>query len=90
MNYTPGNEDIEGPRVSGNGYADQVVQPPEGTMVAEGTTSRCDQYVQAQNDKSCKTIPARSAVPMGLFLHVNPSLGRVPLECPDKLVVDTW
>lgn len=87
---TPGNGGIGGPGGNGEGYSDRIVDPPEGATVANGTTTRCGQYVQAQEGQGCGGIIGSNSVTMKLFLDVNPSLGTVPVECSDKLVVGTW
>ncbi|KAM6540449.1 hypothetical protein FALCPG4_002161 [Fusarium falciforme] len=89
-NSTPGNGNTGGPGGSGDGYADTIVDPPAGVTVANGTTIRCGEYIEAVESIGCETMLARNAVPMGLFLQVNPSLGKLAIECSDKLVVGTW
>lgn len=87
---TPGNGGIGGPGGNGEGYSDRVVDPPQGASVAEGTTKLCGEYVQAQEGKGCETILAGKSVTMKLFLDVNPSLGKVAIECSDNLVAGKW
>lgn len=75
---------------SGNGYAEDIVDPPEGDdSVAEGTTLRCGEFIEAQDGVGCGSMLSTAAVPMGLFLAVNPSLGTA-LECSDNLETGMW
>ncbi|RYP74297.1 hypothetical protein DL771_003118 [Monosporascus sp. 5C6A] len=85
----PGPGDNGGQGGSGDGYSDQIVDPPAGGTVAPGTTSRCGQYIQATEGSGCNVILARSAVTMNLFLQVNPSLVS-SAECSSNLVIGTW
>lgn len=83
-----GNGDLGGEGGSGDGYSDRVVDPPAGT-VAKGTTTLCGQYMKAEQDIGCPSMLARRAVPMDLFLKVNPSLGKVT-ECDKNLIPGVW
>lgn len=85
----PGNGGIGGPGGSGDGYADEIVDPPAGATVAPGTTLRCGQFIQATEGEGCNIFLARAGVPMGLFLDANPSLGS-SAECSSNLVAGTW
>ncbi|KAK0391599.1 hypothetical protein NLU13_1099 [Sarocladium strictum] len=87
-----GNGNDGGQGGSGDGYADQVVDPPQGSgEVAKGTTRMCGLYVQAGEGLSCAqmVILANRATPMDLFLAANPSLGTA-LECDSRLELDSW
>ncbi|EFY87854.1 LysM domain protein [Metarhizium acridum CQMa 102] len=86
---TPGNGDIGGEGGSGDGYASHVVPAPEGAQVAEGTTKNCGRYIQAEKGVSCPSLLAKRAMPMDLFLKINPSLGSIA-ECDGKVVPGLW
>ncbi|KAM0454556.1 hypothetical protein ACHAO4_004362 [Trichoderma viride] len=86
---TPGNGDIGGEGGSGDGYANQVIPPPDGAKVAEGTTNNCGKYIQAEKGIRCPSLLAKRAMPMDLFLKINPSLGSVA-ECDSKIVPGLW
>ncbi|EXU95641.1 LysM domain protein [Metarhizium robertsii] len=80
-----GNGNTGGQGGSGDGYADDIVEPPKGAAVAEGTAKKCGKYVQAKDHDTCSRMVSSRAVPMDLFLQVNPSLGTAA-ECDSKLV----
>ncbi|KAI5455805.1 LysM domain protein [Mariannaea sp. PMI_226] len=86
---TVGNGDLGGEGGSGDGYTDAIVKPPSGT-VAKGTTTKCGEYVQAQQGVGCPSMLSKKAVAMDLFLQVNPSLGKTAEECDSKLVTGYW
>lgn len=85
----PGNGDIGGPGGNGDGYADTVVDPPAGAIVAPGTTALCGFYVRAESDTTCATLLATAAVPMGMFLQANKSL-RTAESCSEDLQLGSW
>ncbi|KAI0383271.1 hypothetical protein F5Y04DRAFT_278977 [Hypomontagnella monticulosa] len=84
----PGGGNGGGQGGSGDGYSDEIVAAPNGT-VAEGTTRKCGQYEQATDGTSCGVMLARAATPMDLFLAANPSLGTAA-DCTSNLIVGVW
>lgn len=84
-----GNGDTGGAGGSGDGYADTLVDPPANGTVADGTTAKCGEYIQAQDGVGCSSMIATNAVPMNLFLEANPSLGTAA-ECTANLQVGVW
>ncbi|KAL1641021.1 hypothetical protein SLS58_006463 [Diplodia intermedia] len=78
-----GNGDTGGPGGSGDGYSDTVTSAPSGT-IAEGTISSCGEYVQAHSGDSCSKMILDEAVPMSLFVEINPSLESAAL-CSSNL-----
>ncbi|KAM5487525.1 hypothetical protein MaudMau93_004610 [Microsporum audouinii] len=84
----PGNGNGGGPGGSGDGYSDDIVPAPNGT-IAKGTTDKCGNYVQAQDGDSCGTIVIRGAVPVDLFVDVNPSLESTT-SCTARLQPSVW
>lgn len=84
-----GNGNTGGPGGNGDGYADALVDPPLGGTVAEGTTVKCGEYVQAQDGVGCSSMVSANAVPMNLFLQANPSLGTAA-DCTVNLRIGVW
>ncbi|KAJ4415750.1 hypothetical protein N0V85_002573 [Neurospora sp. IMI 360204] len=84
-----GNGDIGGPGGSGDGYADFPVPVPTGGIIAQGTTTLCGAWVQAQSDSTCSSLIVGTAVPISLWLLANPSL-REPVNCSKRLRVGSW
>ncbi|KAL2211281.1 LysM domain protein [Sarocladium strictum] len=89
---TPGNGNSGGEGGSGNGYSNTIADLPDGT-VAEGSTIYCGHWVQAGSSSgstcSAMLVSTTSAVPIGLFLEVNPSL-KSPSECDGNLEDGNW
>jgi LysM repeat protein len=83
-----GNGNTGGQGGSGDGYAENLVKVPQGT-VAPGTTVECGEYVRAQAGNSCSRMVSQAAVPMDLFIQANPSLESA-ISCTSKLQVGTW
>ncbi|KAF3491742.1 uncharacterized protein GIQ15_01259 [Arthroderma uncinatum] len=83
-----GNENAGGLGGSGDGYSDDIVAAPNGT-IAEGTTDKCGNYVQVQDGDSCGKIVVRGAVPVDLFVDVNPSLESTA-SCMARLQPGVW
>ncbi|RYP80780.1 hypothetical protein DL770_006100 [Monosporascus sp. CRB-9-2] len=90
-NTNPGNGNIGGEGGSGDGYSDRIADAPEDGEVAEGTTKKCGHYIQAKDRVGCASmlVSTSAAVPIDLFLQVNPSLGTAA-ECDDNLVSGLW
>jgi LysM repeat protein len=86
---TPGNGNIGGQGGSGDGYADQRVDPPAGGTVAQGTTKKCGQYYQAKPGDDCAKTLARETVSMDLFIQINPSLVSAA-SCTSKLLASIY
>lgn len=84
----PGNGNTGGQGGSGDGYADTITKPPAGT-VADGTTTRCGDYIQAHSGTGCAVMIAPFAMTMDLFLAINPSLKSVG-ECTSNLRDGVW
>ncbi|KAK3491815.1 hypothetical protein B0T13DRAFT_490449 [Neurospora crassa] len=84
-----GNGNIGGPGGSGDGYADLPVPVPTGGTIAQGTTTLCGAWVQAQSDSTCSSLIVGTAVPISLWLLANPSL-REPVNCSKRLRVGSW
>lgn len=89
-NSSDGGSNTGGEGGSGDGYADLIIDPPAGATVAQGTTAKCGEYVQAVEGTSCDAVLARAATPMDLFLAANPSLGVTAGECTRNLVTGQW
>jgi hypothetical protein len=89
-NPTPGNGDLGGQGGSGDGYADKVVDAPDG-KIAKDTTEMCGEYIQAEQGVDCSTmlVSTTNAVPMDVFLEANPSL-KTALACDTNLEPGTW
>jgi hypothetical protein len=68
----------------GGGYGTHVVWPPEGTILAEGTTKWCMRFHTAAEGDRCSVIMIQNAIPASLLLEVNPSLSRT--DCDASLV----
>ncbi|MBE3044844.1 LysM peptidoglycan-binding domain-containing protein, partial [Candidatus Bathyarchaeota archaeon] len=86
---TPGNGGVGGPGGSGDGYANEPVDPPEGATVAKDTTLHCGEFIQAEDGLGCSVMVARAVVTMGLFLAANPSL-ETAASCTSDLVIGNW
>lgn len=84
-----GNGNIGGPGGSGDGYADFPVPAPTGGTIAQGTTTLCGAWVQAQSDSTCSSLIVGTATPISLWLLANPSL-REPVNCSKRLRVGSW
>lgn len=86
----PGNGNSGGEGGSGDGYTDFVAELPDGN-VAKGTTELCGVWIQAEQGRGCAKmlVSTGAAVPIDLFLDVNPSL-ETAAECDGKLVTGTW
>lgn len=85
----PGDGNNGGPGGSGDGYADEIVEIPEG-VVAEGTTVKCGEWVRAEDGVGCSSMLLGDfAVPINLFIDANPSL-ESPLACDSNLVGGVW
>lgn len=74
---------------SGDGYAEDRVDPPSGAKVANGTTARCGIYFQAQDSDDCARVLAPGAIPMDLFIKANPSLVDA-ISCTSKLLPSVY
>lgn len=57
-----------------DGYSKEIVQPPKGNTVAEGTTMNCGKWHVVSADDSCTTICVKNGIEASLFHEVNPSL----------------
>lgn len=84
-----GNGNIGGPGGSGDGYADFPIPVPTGGTIAQGTTTLCGAWVQAQNNSTCSSLIVGTAVPISLWLLANPSL-REPVNCSKRLHAGSW
>ncbi|KAF2706110.1 carbohydrate-binding module family 50 protein [Pleomassaria siparia CBS 279.74] len=84
----PGNGNTGGHGGNGDGYANEITNPPAGT-VATGTTSKCGDYIQAHTGTGCAAMIAPYAIMMDLFLAVNPSLKSVA-ECSSNIRDGVW
>lgn len=69
----------------GDGYLDDVVDPPENAMIADGTTLNCGGWYVAEEDVACVDICMEEKVVFSLFIDVNPSLRNG--TCDSDLVV---
>ncbi|KAK2763321.1 hypothetical protein FQN54_009957 [Arachnomyces sp. PD_36] len=58
----------------GDGYSNEVVDPPAGATVATNTTLSCGGWYSYQGEETCTEICLQAGVTYGLFLDVNPSL----------------
>ncbi|KAM5345658.1 hypothetical protein ACJ41O_011519 [Fusarium nematophilum] len=70
-----------------NGYAEQMTNLPKGAAVAEGTTRYCGRWHVVKGGDTCMSIAYEAGTTMGIFLEVNPSLGKAVAECTDLLEV---
>lgn len=84
----PGNGNSGGQGGSGDGFADAIVSPPNGT-VAGGTTQKCGEYIQARAGDDCSKMINGQAVPINLFIQTNPSLESAA-SCTSKLQNGVW
>jgi hypothetical protein len=85
----PGNGNTGRQGGSGDGYVDYKVDPPAGGIVAQGTTKKCGQYIQAKSGDECARMILQAVVPMDLFIQVNPSLVSAS-SCTSKLSANMW
>ncbi|KAL3421768.1 hypothetical protein PVAG01_05924 [Phlyctema vagabunda] len=69
------------------GYALVAVPAPAGSIVADGTTSRCGRWHQRVGAEQCVEICVQEGIPFGLFKDVNPSLAGD--DCTAGLKPDT-
>ncbi|KAF7173027.1 hypothetical protein CNMCM5623_005136 [Aspergillus felis] len=72
------------PYAQSTGYGDYLVDPPENTTVAAGTTRRCGRWHVAAENESCAGICMQDGITSSLFLAVNPSLNLT--ACDERLV----
>ena len=85
----PANETIGGvggPGASGDGYAQEVISPPPGASLADGTTLNCGQFYTAKTGDTCALITVNSNVASDLFIATNPSL-RAARTCDARLII---
>ncbi|KAH6696865.1 pectate lyase superfamily protein-domain-containing protein [Plectosphaerella plurivora] len=77
-------EDTTRPPVK-DGYSDQIVPPPDGAVVAEGTTRFCGTWHIVAAKDECVDLCVKYEIDSGLFLDVNPSLGTSTAGCTSLL-----
>jgi hypothetical protein len=68
------------------GYGSYLVEPPENTTVAEGTTMRCGKWHTASEGETCPAICVQAGITHPLFVAVNPSLGNDSVACSRSVV----
>ncbi|KAK1466638.1 hypothetical protein CCUS01_07248 [Colletotrichum cuscutae] len=86
--YT-GNDTVNGDTTTPTnapGYSEEIIDPPAGATVADGTTVYCGSWHVAAVNDTCSTIAFSSGTTITLFLEVNPSLGTEVAGCTKKLV----
>lgn len=86
----PADGDLGGEGGNGYGYSENIAELPEGEL-ADGTTEFCGHFVQAEDPGNCPRmlVSTTNAVPIDLFLEVNPSL-KTAKSCNDDLVPGLW
>jgi LysM repeat protein len=70
-----------------DGYSDDVTPPPDGAVVAGGTTLNCGKWHVVGGEDSCPSICLEEGITAALFRMVNPSLD--PEACTETLQVGT-
>ncbi|KAM0545773.1 hypothetical protein ACHAPJ_011197 [Fusarium lateritium] len=63
----------------------QVIDPPSGAPVANGTTKKCSNWFTHDGSLSCTQICLAYEIPINLFTEANPSLNKT--TCDTDLVV---
>ncbi|KAI3538503.1 hypothetical protein CSPX01_09431 [Colletotrichum filicis] len=84
-----GNDTVNGDTTTPTnapGYSEEIIDPPAGATVADGTTVYCGSWHVAAVNDTCSTIAFSSGTTITLFLEVNPSLGTEVAGCTEKLV----
>lgn len=70
-----------------DGYTYDLVPPPEGVPVAEGTTTWCGKWHVAAEGDSCVALCLANQMTIEVFLKVNAGLGTSIAACSDHLVI---
>lgn len=71
----------------GVGYYRNIVLPPAGVPVAQGTAVNCGKWHVVKSGWDCGDICLTDGIPYNLFMAVNPSLSKD--NCPSSLIPGT-